>query len=300
MQPTYSRGASLLMAAPLYAGPLLAGWMGAPWIVPGALAALFFLAQVMAGRAAGRGARPLPLYLLVLALTQIVLVLAVYAAGAGLAVLTGPLALPIWLPLVLTGFGAALLILRHPHELQQDETLDLLGQALETMENGNGFDAEPEAEEEDAEVLAAAQEAVSALWALPADAPELALDDIVRRLETRCGHRAFPALLAQIGEGYPTVDRAMLRYLRSPAVRHRLIADKADLPFAFELLLDSGEAGVQADLAALVETLLAESAPPAALPPVDLLRVRAESFPVLAPLVAPVERAQRQGPPACG
>lgn len=301
MSPKYSRGALLLMAAPLYAGPLLAGWMVAPWILPGALAALFFLAQVMAGRASTRGAMPLPLYLLALALTQILVVMAVYAGGVGLAAMTGPLDLPIWLPLVLTGLGAAILILRYPHDPQQDEVIGLLDQALESIETKTPYDSSPDEEsgdEEDAEVQAAAQKAVAALWALPPDAPDTALDDIVQRLEDQVGHHAFPALLAEIGEGFPMIDRAMLRYLLAPAVRHRLVAEGADLPFAFELLLQSGDAQVHADLVTLVQLLLDEQAPPAALPPLEPLRQRAESFPALAPLVLPVGQAQQQDPPA--
>lgn len=294
MPVRHSFGGLLLMAVPLYAGPLLSGWSRAPWGVPAVLAILFFLAQVMAGRTAARRGMPLPLYLIVLALTQIVVVFAVHAAGMGLAMLTGALDLGVWLPLLLTGLGAAILILRHPvapdGAPDQAEVIGLLDQALDSIDTGDRTDAPDQPEPPDPEVAAAVDRAVAALWALPADARNGELDEIVATLEAETGPRAFPALLAEIGEGAPQVDRAMLHYLLSPVVRYRLVATKADLPFAFDLLLQSTDAAVQADLAALIETLLAEAAPATALPRVDQLRHRAETFAVLAPLVAPVER----------
>lgn len=294
MLPRFSRAGLLMMALPLYGGPLMAGWMLAPWPMPAALAAMFFLAQVLSGKLATRGEMPLVLYLVVLALTQAALVLAVYAAGAGLSALTEPLALPLWLPPALTAAGGAIYAIRYPQDPQQNEMLGLLDQALESIEAGTPFDSDDGAEADDPEVRAAAQAAIRALWELPPDVPAHALDKVVQRLEEKVGHHAFDDLLREVDEGYPQVDRALLRYLASPAVRLRLIAEEADLPYAFTLLLNSSDSGVRSELVGLVLTLLDEDAPARALPPPDLLRDRAEEAPELARLVAPVEHAVRR------
>ncbi|WP_417674273.1 hypothetical protein [Pseudodonghicola sp.] len=291
MTRPYSRGAAALMAAPLYAGPVLAGWAETPWGVAAVLAMLFFLARIMAGSLAGRKEMRLTLALLALALTQILVVLALYAAGLGLAWIGGALPLPLWLPLALTGLGAALLILRHPIDAGQDETIDLLDEALETIEPSFPFDADDD-QRPDPEVAEATARAVAALWALPAKAPETRLDEIVQTLEDQTGPRAFPLLLAAIGEGDPAVDRAMIRYLLRPPIRHRLVADGADLPFAFELLLQSSDPEVQAELPELIGTLLDEGAPASALPTPEALRRQADAQPALIPLIARVAQAQ--------
>jgi len=297
MLSRHSRAGLVLMAAPLYGGPLLAGWMLAPWLLPAALAAMFFLAQLVAGKTASRGPMPLALYLVVLALTQGALVLAVYAVGAGLSALIGVLSLPLWLPLALTALGASIYALRYPYDPKRDEMLDLLDQALETIETGTPFDTEAPEDEDpaDPEVRDAAQQAVAALWALPPDADAGQLDKVVQRLEQRVAHRAFSEFLREVDEGYPQVDRGFLRYLASPAVRRRLVEDGADLPYAFTLLLNSDDTGVRGEVIALVLTLLDEGAPAGALPPPELLRDRAEEAPELKQLVAPVEHAVRRG-----
>lgn len=298
MIPRDGRTGLLLMAVLLYGGPLLAGWMRAPWPIPAALAAMFFLAQLFAGKTAARGPMPLALYMVVLALTQAVLVVAIYALGAGLSTLTGVLALPPWLPLALTVVGTAIYAWRFPQDPKQDEVIGLLDQALESIEQGTPFDdgAPDEGDAVDPEVRVAGQQAIAALWELPSDTEAGALDRIVQRLEQKVGHRGFSELLREVDGGFPQVDRAFLRYLASPAVRRRLIEDGADLRFAFTLLLNSDNAGVRAELVALVNTLLEEGAPAGALPPAELLRQKAEEAPELKQLVAPVEHVARKGP----
>ncbi|TDK46786.1 hypothetical protein [Antarcticimicrobium luteum] len=284
------------MAVPLYGGPLLAGWMQAAWPLLAALAAMFFLAQILSGKTAARGDMPRPLHLTVLALTQVVLVLAVYAAGAGLSALTGALAAPLWLPLALTALGGTIYALHYSHDPQQDEVIGLLDQALASITNGASFDSGGEGDDPtDPQDRAAVQQAMAELWALPPDAGASELDKVVQRLEARVGHRAFADLLNEVAEGFAQVDRALLRYLASPAVRRRLIAERTDLRPAFALLLNSDDPGVQADLVALVQTLLEEDAPASALPPPEQLRDRAGEAPELARLLAPVEHAARKG-----
>lgn len=291
MPPRQSRVGLILMAAPLYGGPLLAGWMRAPWLTPAVLAAMFFMAHVFSGRSAARGERPLALYLLVLALTQALLVLTVYAAGAGLSALVGVLRLPLWMPLAVTMLGAALYGLLYPYDPKQGETISLLDQALHSIDNGTGAEAEAAGETEDTELRDAVQQAIAALWALPPDAPAEALDAVIDELEDQVGHRALPDLIDRVDSGFPQLDRAFLRYLARPALRRRLIAGQADPQPAFALLLMSDEPDVRAELVTLVRALLEAGAPAAALPPADLLRARAEDVPEFAPLVAPVDHA---------
>ena len=294
MAPRRSRAGLLLMAAPLYGGPLLAGWMRAPCLMPATLAAMFFLAQLFSGRSAARAGMPLVLYLAVLALTQALVVLAIYAAGAGLSTLTGVLPLPLWLPLALTALGASLYALRTPHEPRQDETITLLDQALAEIGDGASFDDDEADSTADPDVRAAVQQAVKALWALPPDAEPAELDQQIDRLERQVGHRAVADLTGAIHQGFPQVDRAFLRYLARPALRHHLIAERIDLRPAFALLLNSDDPGVQDDLVALVQALLEQDAPVSTLPPPEALRARAEEVAALAPLVAPVDRAARK------
>lgn len=283
------------MAAPLYGGPLLAGWMRAPWLTPAVLAAMFFMARVFGGRSAARGKMPLALYLLVLALTQTLLVLALYAAGAGVSALVGVLRLPLWMPLAVTMLGAALYGLLFPHDPKQGETIGLLDQALAEIEPTPSFDEGTEDSAADPEVREAVQQAIAALWALPPDAPAEALDMVIDGLEDRVGHRALPDLTDRVDSGFPQLDRAFLRYLARPALRRRLIAGQADPQPAFALLLMSDEPDVRGELVTLIRALLDAGAPAGALPPPDLLRARAEEVPEFAPLVAPVDRASAEG-----
>ncbi|GHG85996.1 hypothetical protein [Pseudodonghicola xiamenensis] len=291
MTRAYSRRAHALMAVPLYAGPLLAGWSDAPAGVAAVLIALTFLARIMAGRLPPRPETPLPLTLMALLLNQSFLVLALYAAGLALTWLGGPLALPLWLPLALTGLGAALLILRHPADPDPHETVDLLEEALEDIDPPAPFEEREQTNAPDPEVVEATGRAIAALWALPADARAESCDDIVQELEDRTGPRAFPILLEEIGEGDPAVDRAMIRYLLRPPIRQWLVAEGADLRFAFDLLLQSGDPAIESDLVQLIKTLLDEGAPVSALPTPETLRHRAETLPALIPLIARVTQA---------
>lgn len=296
----YSRSGLALMGVPLYAGPLLAGWSAAPWPVPAAMAALFFLMQLARGIEIGRGGvAPL----LVLAAVQIAVVGAVYGLGRLLAPGTGTLALPVWLPLSLTLFGTAVGVLRYRRTPRDDQMLDFLDQAIEAIERGTppdfavgDGDAEPL---RDTEAETAAQAALEALWGLPDGAGIAAVDPIVQRLEAQADHRAFVHLLAQVDDGSHAVDLAMLRYLASARIRSEL-AGAPDLGFALSLLLNSDDPVILAELAALIATLLDENAPASALPDHRTMARRGRQFPVLAPLAAQVEEAHRKWRTAFG
>ncbi len=192
----YERSGLLVMALPLYAGPLLAGWMQAPLALPGALAAMFLLAQLMPGKAETRGSLAMPVFLGLLASTQVVVVAVVFALGLMLALLLGHLPAPLWLPLLLTGFGAVLLVWRHVNGPQDAQMSLLLNEALTSIERGASFDPSDVAGPGDnPEVNEAVLEAVTALWDLPKDVSYGTLDTIVHRLEERIGARGFNAPL---------------------------------------------------------------------------------------------------------
>ncbi len=98
----------LLAMIPLYAGPLLAGWIGATVLTLGALAAIFFLAQLAGGKVRARAAMPLPAFLIMLAGAQLLAVSVVFALGIGLRMATGPLGLQLWVAIVSSCVGGTL------------------------------------------------------------------------------------------------------------------------------------------------------------------------------------------------
>lgn len=295
----YSRSGVILMAAPLYAGPLLAGWSSAPWQMGALLAGIFFLMQLLGGKG-GRGDHPfnLPAMLLVGAV-QILLVAVFILAGWLGATLTAPLDLPVWLPLALTSFGAAIWVLRYRANAETAQISSAVESALSSLETATPFDPDQtRPDNKTAQIARGAQEALEALWALPDDADLGQVDRIVRTLEVRTGAGGFPALQSELVEGFRSVDLAMLRYLASRDVRRQLL-DRSDIGFALSLLIDSQDADVIYELAALTATLLDENAPASELPPPDDLRRQSKEHPVLAPLVRPVEAAHRAWQKSC-
>ncbi|MCA0870747.1 hypothetical protein LCL97_07925 [Seohaeicola saemankumensis] len=284
----YERSGLLVMALPLYAGPLLAGWTRAPLALPAALAAMFFMAQLLAGKAEARGSLAMPAYLGLLAATQVVVVAVVYALGLILALLLGRLPAPQWLPLLMTGFGAVLLVKRYGGGLRQDQMSALLDDAIAAIEDAAPFDTagDDSRTATDPAVNVAVQDAVVALWNLPADAPVGALDQIVQQLEEQTGAQGYLGLLAEIDEGFPQIDRAMLRYLAAPPVRAALVAS-GDIRVALDILAEAAHPAVMGELRLLLFTLLDDNVPAAALPDPELLR----ATPALAELADPVTRA---------
>ena len=272
----YERSGLLVMALPLYSGPVLAGWIQAPLALPAALAAMFFLAQLMAGKAETRGSLAMPVFLGLLAATQVVVVGLVYAMGLLLALLLGQLPAPLWLPLLMTGFGAVLLVRRYQDGPQDAQMSRLLDEALTSIESGTSFDPgdvnEPGS---DPEVNEAVLEAITALWDLPEDVSYGTLDTIVQRLEERVGARGFWGMLAEIDEGYPQIDRAMLRYLAAPPVRSALV-DSGDIGIALDLLVTSTDPATLGEFSAIILTLLDESAPLHLMPDTEDLQQKPE------------------------
>ncbi len=299
----YSYSGLILMAAPLYAGPLLAGWSLAPWQTGAVLAGIFFLMQLFRG-IGGVGDNPFgALAVLLLAAVQIMLVAVFVAAGLLGANLTRSLDLPVWVPLALTSFGAVIWGWRYRANAEMAEISAAVDSALSSIETARPFEPDKDrADDKNAPLERAVQEALKALWALPENAGAGRIgqiDQIVQTLETRTGAGAFHALQSELLEGFPIIDLAMLRYLASPNVRRQLV-DSRDLGFALSLLIDSQDTGVIHELAALTATLLDENTPASELPPPDELRRQSHKHPVLAPLVEPVEAAYRAWQQTCG
>ncbi len=124
----------LMTMLPLYAGPLLGGWMGAPVVLLLALAAMFFLAQLGAGKEKGRGEMPLPAFLVMLAGAQLIAVAVVFGLGTLIRYAAGPLPAPMWLPLVLTAIGGAIFARRYRYNPEEAELIDALDDAINQIE----------------------------------------------------------------------------------------------------------------------------------------------------------------------
>lgn len=279
----YSRTALALMAAPLYAGPVLAGWSAAPTLTILAFASLFFLMQMTLGRATADGVAAQVSALAFLALVQLVLVTIVFAAGMGIALITGTLPLPLWLPLGLSAIGAVVGVLRYRSTSDDAAMLDVLDHAITSIEIGLPVTGDKVLQDE------WDQEALTALLALPDTTTVSTIDEIVQRLEQLSGTNAYPGLLAEIDEGNRNVDLAMLRYLASANIRGELLPLN-DLGFALELILNSDEPAVLSELIMLIETLLSEGAPARSLPATEILSQKAKQFPDLQSLVTRVHQ----------
>jgi len=135
-----SRPALALMTAPLYAGPIAAGWSASSIQTLPIFAAVFFLMQLQLGRAAPQPVKAQVPALILLALVQISVVSLAYGGGALLALLTGPLPLPLWFPLALIGCSAALGAVRFRRALDDAAMLDLIDRVEKTLSTG----AQPE------------------------------------------------------------------------------------------------------------------------------------------------------------
>lgn len=276
-----------LMFAPLYAGPIAAGWSAAPPTTLAIFAAVFFLIQLRFGRAKAQTVPAQISALGFLALVQICIVAITYGVGMALTLLTGPLPLPLWFPLALTGCSAAFGALRYRKAQDDAAMIDLIDRTINTLETGAPFD--PDMPLDDAENNAAANTALSALYALPDTATAADIDPIVQRLAAHRDHAGYWDLLAKINTGYRNVDFALLRFLASAKMRAELIPEKSLGP-ALEQILEGDDPAVLSELVMLIETLLSEGAQASALPSPQTLIQMAKQFPALTPLIARVQK----------
>lgn len=133
MRGKYHPAVLAVSMLPLYLGPLLGGWMRAPVTLLLALAALFLLAQLGAGKDKARGQIPLPGFLIMLAGAQLLVVAVVFGVGMLLRLAFGALALPLWLPLASTAIGAVIFAIRYRHDPKEAELMQAIDEATDAI-----------------------------------------------------------------------------------------------------------------------------------------------------------------------
>jgi len=140
MPPKYSRLGLALTAAPLYAGPLVAGWSAAPLSVVLSLVSIFFIMQLMAGKTADRGSIMLPLFVLFLAIAQVLVVVVTYGLGSLISLIVALPPVPTWLPLALSSAGAAIWVSRYRRTPESVEMVKSLDAAIAAIEEAKPVD----------------------------------------------------------------------------------------------------------------------------------------------------------------
>lgn len=279
----YSATGLALLGIALYGGPLLAGLARHGWAVLPVFAGLFLL--YMSARrgpdlATGAGWAGLA----IMALVQAVLVTLVWGAGLGLAALFGAIALPLWAPLLLTAIAAGFGAWAHRDAAEMDVMLDSVLEALEARAEAGPSDAAGEKEadwpETPAEVHAALEEALEALYNLDKLEPAV-IDPVVARLDAAVGVAAFDPFYDVAGlegdDNDPLIDFALLRFVARPHILTALIG-RGEGGLAPTLLLDAPSEEVRAEARARVGDLLDAAAPDDQLPDIDWLAQMAAQF----------------------
>lgn len=275
--PRYSPFAVLAYALPLYAGPLLAGWARHPWASAAALVALFLFVMAVTRRHMLTGWAALAGLFAV----QVLLVGAIYGLGVGLGVVTGAPALPVWLPLALTGAASVWGAWIYRRAPEMDGLLDNALSALDGMASRDcpGGCVDYSALEGLAPAQRAAVEtALADLRALPGDKVNAGfIDPIVQELEGRAGVSAFEALLEETEMGDARIDFAFMRYVASPAIRRRLI-ETGEFGDVSRIAVSCDTApAARAEGIGLIYTAMDEGVHPLDLPEPDDLREMGEA-----------------------
>lgn len=274
----YSATGLALLGIALYGGPLLAGLARHGWAVLPVFAGLFLL--YMSARrgpdlTTGAGWAGLA----IMAFVQAVLVTLVWAVGLGLAALFGAIALPLWAPLLLTAIAAGLGAWAHRDAAEMDVMLDSVLEALEAAPSDATGGEEADWPETPAEVHAALEEALEALYNLDKLEPAV-IDPVVARLDAAVGVAAFDPFYDVAGlegdDNDPLIDYALLRFVARPHILTALIG-RGEGGLAPTLLLDAPDEAVRAEARARVGDLLDAGAPDEQLPDQDwLARVAAQ------------------------
>lgn len=239
---TSNRFTTLAMMAATYAGPLLAGWSVLPAPVALGFAVFFFVstyptqpwAELSMGQSLLRGAITIAI--------QTIVALVVMALGWGLAAGLGALAVPFWLSLGVTAVGAGTLFFRNRQLTMINNVID---QTAEVIERGTidpnsdiEFVLQPKIPADEA-----VADAVTALRALPSDAPFATIEEIAAGLFVDAEAAALPHLTHYAGEGDANVDRALAALLSLPDP-FDMAQDRSELGLALSLLLSSDQAEV--------------------------------------------------------
>ncbi|TYB82179.1 hypothetical protein [Maritimibacter fusiformis] len=262
----YSRTGLALLSAALYGGVLLAGIATHPLRVLPVFAALFLL-HVAATRkpdlATGAGWAGLAF----MAAVQVVLVALCYGLGLLVARVVGVVALPIWLPLAITGAAAFYGAWAFRDAAEMEVFLD---SALKDIAVMGADQPAPEADpwpDPDPKAAAALDRALEALYAVERIDVGL-VDPIVQRLEAEVKATAFDPFYdaaGGVGEAGAVIDFALLRYVASPAIQAELIT-RGEAGLTPTLLLNAPHPSVRFEARARVIDLVDAQAPRDQLP----------------------------------
>ena len=131
----YSISGILSFAAPLFSAPVLAGWAVAPWAVLPVFATLFGAQTTLTRRMPNRTGAAIASALAVLIINA-ALVGMLMGLGRGLAMLTGPLPMPVWGPVLICAGAAGCAIWRYrwtPEQAEMDALLDQMTATITDM-----------------------------------------------------------------------------------------------------------------------------------------------------------------------
>jgi hypothetical protein len=263
----YSRTGLALIFGPLYLGPVLAGWARlSPVTLP--VFALAFLLFIAATRRPNLNEASGVAALVLMALVQCALVAACFAAGVALALLAGPIALPLWVPVALTALAAVFGALQYSDKAEMDVFLDGAIRELEDQNRRRPTDWADIHPTPSRKVEAATRQALTDLRALPDDAAEDRIDAILDTLGDAAGARAFDPLYDAVVETEatdPPLERALLRFVARPEIRDRLI-ERGEAGMAPTLLLNAQAPETRAAARRLVGELIDAGAPAEQLP----------------------------------
>jgi len=261
----YGHTGLVLFAAALYGGPVLAGLAGHGAQALPVFAALFLLYMAASRKpdlSTGAGWAGLATMVVV----QVAIVSLAWAVGLGAAHLLGPVALPLWAPLAITGVAAGVGAWAWRDAAEMNVMLDHAIQEIEAMQAISPATETPQWPE----VSAVAQAVYDRFRANLARAEAVSvstIDPLVQDLETEAGIEAFELLYDDVTDPTPDprLDFAALRFIASPAVLHALIArgEGGMLP---ALLLNAPDASTRHEARGRLLDLVEVGAPPEQLP----------------------------------
>ncbi|GGD37983.1 hypothetical protein [Sinisalibacter lacisalsi] len=213
----------VLFAAALYGGPVLAGMAGHGAQALPVFAALFLLYMAASRKpdlATGAGWAGLA----IMAVVQAGIVVASWGLGLGAAQLLGPVALPLWAPLAITGLAAGVGTWALRDAAEMNVMLDHAIREIEALKATPAPGTPPPWPEASAAARAAYDRFRAAL--AQGDGVSVSqIDPLVQRLEIEAGIEAFDLLFDDVctDTADPRLDFAALRFIASPALLRALV-----------------------------------------------------------------------------
>jgi hypothetical protein len=256
----------VLFGAALYGGPVLAGMAGHGGQTLPVFVALFLLYMAVARKPdLSTGVGWAALSIMVVAQTAIVGL--AWGGGLAAAYLLGPVTLPLWAPLAITGLAAGIGAWAWRDAAEMNVMLDHAIREIEAMQApaSTSAPAWPEVSPE----ASAAYDRFRTALSLVDRGSVSSIDALVHQLHTEAGIEAFDLLCDDVGgadeSGDARLDFAALRFIASPAVMHALIArgEGGILP---AILLNAPDARTRHEARNRVLDLVEAGAPPEQLP----------------------------------